>query len=60
MGSPLGWRCAASLLILAVSALRIAYVGWWSPLDLATDEAHYWDWARNLDWSYYSKGPLVA
>ena len=60
MGSPLGWRCAVSLLILAVSALRIAYVGWWSTLDLATDEAHYWDWARNLDWSYYSKGPLVA
>jgi hypothetical protein len=30
------------------------------PFDLATDEAHYWDWSRNLDWSYYSKGPLVA
>ena len=24
------------------------------------DEAHYWDWSRHLDWSYYSKGPLVA
>ena len=21
---------------------------------------HYWDWSRHLDWSYYSKGPLVA
>jgi hypothetical protein len=30
------------------------------PLDLAPDEAHYWDWSRHLDWSYYSKGPLVA
>src|SRR5881296_903529 len=29
-------------------------------LDLAPDEAHYWDWSRRLDWSYYSKGPLVA
>jgi hypothetical protein len=54
------WRWAAAGLILAVTAVRFAYVGWWSPLDLATDEAHYWDWARNLDWSYYSKGPLVA
>src|SRR5262249_13193030 len=26
----------------------------------APDEAHYWDWSRHLDWSYYSKGPLVA
>src|SRR5262249_43063046 len=24
------------------------------------DETHYWDWSRHLDWSYYSKGPLVA
>ena len=60
MGSPRGWRFAAALLILAILAFRIAYIGWWSSLDLATDEAHYWDWARNLDWSYYSKGPLVA
>ncbi len=30
------------------------------PLDLSPDEAHYWDWSRHLDWSYYSKGPLVA
>jgi undecaprenyl-diphosphatase len=30
------------------------------PLDLSGDEAHYWDWSRQLDLSYYSKGPLVA
>jgi len=30
------------------------------PIDLSGDEAHYWDWSRRLDWSYYSKGPLVA
>ncbi|MBI3989465.1 MAG: glycosyltransferase family 39 protein [candidate division NC10 bacterium] len=29
-------------------------------LDLAPDESHYWEWSRRLDWSYYSKGPLVA
>lgn len=30
------------------------------PIDLAGDEAQYWEWSRNLDLSYYSKGPLVA
>ena len=30
------------------------------PADLSGDEAQYWDWSRNLDLSYYSKGPLVA
>ena len=39
---------------------RSSYVWLHCPLDLAPDEAHYWDWSRHLDWSYYSKGPLVA
>lgn len=30
------------------------------PLDLTADEAHYWEWTRRLDWSYYSKGPMIA
>ncbi len=28
--------------------------------NLAPDEAHYWTWSKRLDWSYYSKGPIVA
>ncbi len=28
--------------------------------NLAPDEAHYWTWSKRLDWSYYSKGPMVA
>jgi 4-amino-4-deoxy-L-arabinose transferase-like glycosyltransferase len=32
----------------------------YTPYDLAADEAYYWDWSRRLDYSYYSKGPLVA
>lgn len=28
--------------------------------NLAPDEAHYWVWSKQLDWSYYSKGPMVA
>lgn len=31
-----------------------------TPLALAPDEAHYWEWSRHLDISYYSKGPFVA
>jgi 4-amino-4-deoxy-L-arabinose transferase-like glycosyltransferase len=55
-----GWeRPAAALLVLAAAALHFAYL-LKCPLDLAPDEAHYWDWSRHLDWSYYSKGPLVA
>src|SRR5262245_49395940 len=53
-------RILATILILGTAAARIAYLGWFTAFDLAADEAHYWDWSRNLDWSYYSKGPLVA
>lgn len=51
---------AAGLLIVAWAGLNLAYVGFDCPLDLSPDEAHYWHWSRHLDWSYYSKGPLVG
>jgi 4-amino-4-deoxy-L-arabinose transferase-like glycosyltransferase len=54
------WRLLAALLILGSAGLHVAYLAFHCPLDLAPDEAHYWDWSRHLDWSYYSKGPLVA
>jgi hypothetical protein len=54
------WRLLAAGLILAAAGLHILYLSCDCPLDLAPDEAHYWDWSRHLDWSYYSKGPLVA
>jgi hypothetical protein len=50
----------AALLILGTAGLRLTYLATVCPLDLAPDEAHYWDWSRHLDWSYYSKGPVVA
>src|SRR5271156_1688493 len=53
-------RQAALLLSAAVAVLRLVYLGWDCPLDLAPDEAQYWAWSRQLDWSYLSKGPLVA
>lgn len=52
--------CTAFALIAAVAILRMLYLVWWCPFDLAPDEAYYWNWSRQLDWSYHSKGPLVA
>ena len=54
------WKWIAASLIAAAAGLHVAYLAVDCPLDLAPDEAHYWDWSRHLDWSYYSKGPLVA
>jgi 4-amino-4-deoxy-L-arabinose transferase-like glycosyltransferase len=51
------WGLLAFLLV--VTGLRLWYLqhGF---LELSPDEAHYWEWSRRLDWSYYSKGPFVA
>lgn len=57
---PWRWRGLAWLLILGTAALRFWYLTTELAPDLAPDEAHYWDWSRHPDWSYYSKGPLVA
>ncbi len=46
--------------IAASVVFHVAYLLVDCPLDLSPDEAHYWQWSRHLDWSYYSKGPLVA
>jgi hypothetical protein len=54
------WRGLMALLFITLLTFRVLYLIFLCPLDLAQDEAHYWDWSRNLDWSYYSKGPLVA
>jgi hypothetical protein len=54
------WRLFAALIILGAAWMHVSYFISNCPLDLAPDEAHYWDWSRHLDWSYYSKGPLVA
>ena len=47
------------LCLLLFSLFRIYYI-LHGPLDLTPDEAHYWEWSRRLDWSYYSKGPVIA
>ena len=48
-----------AVILAVLTAARIAYLAWGS-LDLSPDEAHYWEWSRRLDLSYYSKGPLIA
>lgn len=53
------WR-ATLLLVLLVTAAKIAYLALWCPYTLVEDEAHYWEWSRRLDWSYYTKGPGIA
>jgi undecaprenyl-diphosphatase len=47
------------LSLLALSLFRIYYIQH-GPLELSPDEAHYWEWSRRLDLSYYSKGPMIA
>lgn len=47
------------LFLLVLSIFRIYYI-LNGPLDLSPDEAHYWEWSRRLDLSYYSKGPIIA
>lgn len=47
------------LVIVAVTALY-ALVSRFAGLELHYDEAQYWEWSKQLDWSYYSKGPLIA
>src|SRR5258706_8080159 len=53
-------RMIAAGLIVGVVAFHLFYPPWNCPLDLAEDEAYYWDWSREIDMSYYSKGPATA
>lgn len=52
-----GYLTLVLLFVLAV--FRVCYITW-GPFDISPDEAHYWEWSRRLDLSYYSKGPGVA
>lgn len=55
-------RAFVSVLLLSlclISLFRIYFIAT-SNIDLSPDEAHYWEWSRRLDLSYYSKGPMIA
>lgn len=47
------------LINFGFAIFRILYVLFY-PISLDPEEAQYWDWARHIDFSYYSKPPLVA
>jgi 4-amino-4-deoxy-L-arabinose transferase-like glycosyltransferase len=51
------WSLGGFLLVVTTVRLWYLQQGY---LELSPDEAHYWEWSRRLDWSYYSKGPFVA
>lgn len=53
------WAIVVAL-VLVVTIVRLAYLAWLNPYPLIEDEAHYWEWSRRLEWSYYSKGPGIA
>lgn len=55
----LDWSRRFVQLFLLVLGFRVVFAATF-PLDLAGDEAYYWDWGRRLDWGYYSKPPMVA
>jgi 4-amino-4-deoxy-L-arabinose transferase-like glycosyltransferase len=46
-------------LTIIITLFRLKYIQG-GTLDLAAEEAQYWNWSRHLDWSYYSKGPMIA
>ncbi len=57
--TPARCRLVFAALSIIGALSQVAYLHH-APIDLSGDEAHYWDWSRRLDLSYYSKGPAVA
>ncbi len=47
------------LFLIVFSLFRIYFI-LHAPVDISPDEAHYWEWSRRPDVSYYSKGPMIA
>lgn len=47
-----------SIYLFFYTAIKVAFI--FTGPGLFTEEAQYWVWSQNLDWSYYSKPPLIA
>jgi hypothetical protein len=56
-GPPADRRFWLALAVLVLARLLYILL---LPLDLAGDEAYYWDWGRQPAWGYFSKPPLIA
>jgi len=50
---------AVGLVVLG-AVLNVLFLFDRCPLDLSSDEAHYWLWSEHLDYGYYSKPPGIA
>jgi hypothetical protein len=51
------WRSLTLWFVILSTGLRLLQL---SSLELAPDEAYYWDWSRHLSLGYYDQGPFVA
>ncbi len=51
------WRSLTLWFVILSTGLRLLQL---SSLELAPDEAYYWDWSRHLSLGYYDQGPLIA
>jgi hypothetical protein len=51
------WHRATILFLVVTTLLRLLQL---PTLELAPDEAYYWDWSRRLSLGYYDQGPFIA
>ena len=51
------WQKATFLFLFITTMLRLFQL---SLMELAPDEAYYWDWSRRLSLGYYDQGPMIA
>lgn len=58
--TPRTWLPPVVAIAVGSFLLRLVFSGMVWPVPLVEDEARYWDWSRYPDWSYHTKGPLVA
>jgi len=58
--TPLVCRVLFVVLVLFGVLSRLHYLHSADAIGLAPDEAQYWLWSKQLDWSYYSKPGMVA
>jgi membrane-associated phospholipid phosphatase/4-amino-4-deoxy-L-arabinose transferase-like glycosyltransferase len=55
----LQWRRLCWVVISALLALRLVYIAS-GRIELSEDEAYQWLWSKQLDFSYFSKPPMIA
>jgi 4-amino-4-deoxy-L-arabinose transferase-like glycosyltransferase len=51
------WRRLALIFLTITTLLRLCGL---NAIELAPDEAYYWDWSRHLSLGYYDQGPMIA